>query len=291
MSPSVRRLVAAFCLTAVGCAGSPPPPSTPASPFAESGALPAETLRTLPGVAGVEVLVPVADPRHRIIHVRDYHHVPRDLFALDAKHAAGRTLSGEELDRLYATLLNNVDAVQRQQELILGALADQYGLRQVLVEGLTDEGQRNYDGIVNGFKATADRLDALRAEAKEVEGDGSMLAHLERLARGVRTDSLPYGAAGRFAGRGLLKVLPLDDAGPLNAANPVRPDGTVRPDPAAVAARNDAQVRRALAGNPVTVIVLGGDHDLSAAVRRLGNGAAEYIRVTPRSYVEAADMR
>jgi len=155
----------------------------------------------------------------------------------------------------------------------------------VMVEGLTDEGQRNYDGIVNGFKATADRLDALRVEAAGLEFDRVPTdAHLDRLIRGLRVETLPFGAAGRLAGRRLLKVLPLDDAGPLDAASPVRSDGTLRPDPVAVAAHNDARLRRAMAGNPVAVVILGGEHDLSAAVRRLGGGATEYIRVTPLAY-------
>ncbi|HYH66500.1 MAG TPA: hypothetical protein VD866_17535 [Urbifossiella sp.] len=288
MTSSARRFVAIFSMLTVGCGGPPPAPPTPASPFAEPGALPETTLRNLPGVAGVEVLVSVADQRHRIIHIRDYHHVPRDLFAIDMSHAAGRTMPGAEVDRLYAAFLNNVDSLQAQQELLLGALVEQYGLRQVMVEGLTDEGQRNYDGIVNGFKATSDRLDALRAEAAALEFDREPhVAQIDRLIRGLRVETLPYGAAGRFAGRQQLKVLPLDDAALLETANPVRPDGTVKADPKVVAARNDAQVRRALAGNPVTVIVLGGNHDLSAAVRRLGGGTTEYIRVTPLGYDES----
>src|SRR5262249_29849345 len=40
-----------------------------------------------------------------------------------------------------------------------------------------------------------------------------------------------------------------------------------------------ARVKRALASGPFSVIVLGGAHDLSASVRRLGGGATEYVRV------------
>jgi hypothetical protein len=39
---------------------------------------------------------------------------------------------------------------------------------------------------------------------------------------------------------------------------------------------------------PVAVIVLGGSHDLSAQVRRLGGGRCDYLRVTTACYREAA---
>jgi hypothetical protein len=37
--------------------------------------------------------------------------------------------------------------------------------------------------------------------------------------------------------------------------------------------------------------VLGGKHDLSASVRRLGGGTTEYIRVTTHLYKEVADEK
>jgi hypothetical protein len=57
----------------------------------------AEMLRQLPGVAEVEVLVAVTNPTHRIIHLRDLHSVPADLFAQDVRHAAKKTLSDQEV--------------------------------------------------------------------------------------------------------------------------------------------------------------------------------------------------
>jgi hypothetical protein len=56
-------------------------------------------------------------------------------------------------------------------------------------------------------------------------------------------------------------------------------------------AREDAQVKAALASGPVSVIVLGGGHDLSDSVRRVGGGTVEYLRVTTRGYVEADRAR
>src|SRR4051812_15915625 len=60
-----------------------PPGAGP--PDAQPGALapPAGDLRRLPGVAGVEVAVSPPGPTRRIVHMRDWHYVPPDLFALD----------------------------------------------------------------------------------------------------------------------------------------------------------------------------------------------------------------
>jgi hypothetical protein len=86
------------------------------------------------------------------------------------------------------------------------------------------------------------------------------------------------------------RVPPLDDAALFEAARPVSPDGTVRNDPAKVRAREDAQVRAALAAGPCAVIVLVGAHDLSDSVRRLGRGSCQYIRVACRRYVEFGEV-
>jgi hypothetical protein len=88
--------------------------------------------------------------------------------------------------------------------------------------------------------------------------------------------------------RGEVEVLPLDDAALLEGAKPVRPDGAVGLDAARVEARHDGQVKRALASGTCSVLVLGGAHDLSASVRRLGGGNAEYIRVTTRRFKQVA---
>jgi hypothetical protein len=43
----------------------------------------ADLLRQLPGVASVEVVPAEGKPARRLIHLRDFHYVPRDLFALE----------------------------------------------------------------------------------------------------------------------------------------------------------------------------------------------------------------
>jgi hypothetical protein len=53
----------------------------------------AAILRQLPGVADVEVLVAGRKPTRRIVHLRDWHLVTRDLHALDLRQPAGKPLS------------------------------------------------------------------------------------------------------------------------------------------------------------------------------------------------------
>src|SRR5437899_10111359 len=82
----------------------------------------------------------------------------------------------------------------------------------------------------------------------------------------------------------LKEVLALDEEGPLEGANPVRPDGTVKLDASKVRQCQAAMVKTlARRPEPILVIVLGGAHDLSAAVRELTPGA-EYLRVTTGMY-------
>ena len=56
-------------------------------------------LRQLPGVAHVETAVAVARPSARIIHLRDWHSVPRDLSALDLRQAHGRESAFRVIER------------------------------------------------------------------------------------------------------------------------------------------------------------------------------------------------
>ena len=71
----------------------------------DSGTAVVELLRSLPGVVRVEVGVQADQPTCRIVHLRDWHFVPKDLYALDMKTATGRELTDDEIDRLHRELL------------------------------------------------------------------------------------------------------------------------------------------------------------------------------------------
>jgi hypothetical protein len=79
-------------------------------------------------------------------------------------------------------------------------------------------------------------------------------------------------------------VLPLENADAHAASNPVSDDGSVALDQEKIEAREDAQVRLLLDGEPVAIIILGGAHDLSDNVERLSGGTAEYIRVEVKAW-------
>jgi hypothetical protein len=92
-----------------------------------------------------------------------------------------------------------------------------------------------------------------------------------------RLEMLELGAVARLLVSGELQaVVPLDDAAQLDAASPLRPGGL---DPVALAKREEAMAIRALAAGPVSVLVCGGSHDLTAAFKRQ-SVECEYLRVT-----------
>jgi hypothetical protein len=78
-------------------------------------AVPADLLRQLPGVANVEVLVfdPRTKPGRLLVHVRDWHYVPRQSFALDVGQAG--KLVDAEVEGLYREHLLQVELVQIEQ--------------------------------------------------------------------------------------------------------------------------------------------------------------------------------
>ena len=63
-------------------------------------------------------------------------------------------------------------------------------------------------------------------------------------------------------------VLPLADEDSLDAANPIAAHGQVRFDVMKVQARHDAIVKNVLKEGSFSLVILGGDHDLSESVRR-----------------------
>ena len=86
----------------------------------------ADLLRQLPGVVEVEIAVAADKPTCRIIHLRDWHYVPKDLFAIDMRQAHGRELTDDEIDRLHQELLLEVQAVQLEQTAVLRCLIRQH---------------------------------------------------------------------------------------------------------------------------------------------------------------------
>ncbi|MBY0514855.1 MAG: hypothetical protein K2P78_13190 [Gemmataceae bacterium] len=252
-----------------------------------------------------EVGVRAEQPTCRIVHLRDWHFVPKDLYALDMKTATGRELTGDEIDRLHRQLLVDVDAVQSEQMALLRCLIKHHGLKRLYCEGLTARDVPNYkEKIAVLREMDRTQISELRKQLAEVrellndigpnsEGHGAVKkieAEVCGLIDDFRLQLLELGAPGRLLIAGEIDdVLPLDDADLLDRAKPVTPEGKVRIDMEKVKARNDAQVKAVMEKGGVGLIVLGGAHDLSDSVRRLGQGRCEYVRVTTKQFQKIAE--
>ena len=261
-----------------------------------------DILRHLPGVAQVEVAVTAAKPTARIVHLRDWHFVPKDLYALDMKQAHGRDLTDDEIDRLHQELLLEVELVQLEQIALLRCLIKHHGLKRVFSEGFSPPELVAYREKIAVLKSMEnDQVPQVRKQLGEVRSliDGSnggtkekaqaIEAQLLALLEQHKHRLLEMGAAGRLLISGELEdVLPLEDAVALDRAKPVTPSGGVKLDPVKLEARHDAQVRATMKEGRVAVIVLGGSHDLTGSIKRLG-GNCEYLRVTTKRYRDIGD--
>jgi hypothetical protein len=139
--------------------------------------------------------------------------------------------------------------------------------------------ERTQIGVLHQQLAEAREL-----KAKQIEVEVSELLDQHR----VRL--LELGAPGRLLISDEIEdVLPLDDADLLDSAKPVTPEGKLRLDLEKLKARQDAQVKAVLEKGAFGLIVLGGAHDLSDAVRRLARGQCDYIRVTTRRFQEFSE--
>lgn len=254
-------------------------------------------LRGLPGVADVEVYR-VNKPTHRIIHLRDWHYISRDLFAIDHREDA---LTDEEIDQRYHEFLKQVDAVQLEQMTLLRTLIQQYGLKRLFCEGLASRDMPNYREKISVLKdMEANQIARLKRQLNEVRellverpdpDVQDMEAKILDLLYGFYWRLVEMGAAGRLLVSGEIEeVLPMEDQELLDAANPVTAEGQVQYDEENVQARRDAIVKNVLKAGPFGLMILGGDHDLTENVKRVSGGKCEYIRVTLNRYKQVEEI-
>jgi hypothetical protein len=151
---------------------SPPEPA----PITDPATPAAELLRRLPGVVKAEVLVQADRPKRRIIHVRDWHAVPRDLYGADLKAQGSRDLTEAALDVRHRELLLAAALLQHEQLALLRCLARRHGLRRGLAEGLTPEGVQGLGEAlvgVRGVEAEAEKVCRALADLRGLAGGGS----------------------------------------------------------------------------------------------------------------------
>jgi len=248
-------------------------------------------LRGLPGVADVEVHQ-AYKPSHRIIHLRDWHYISRDLFAIDHRDEA---LIDEALDQQYHKFLKQVDSVQLEQMTLLRTLIQQHGLKRLYCEGLTSKDMPNYREKIGVLKdMETNQIAQLKRQLIEVrellvgrpDPEAEVMeAKILDLLYGFYWRLVEMGAAGRLLVSGEIEeVLPVEDHELLDAANPITSDGQVRFDAEKVKARRDAIVKNVLKSGSFGLMILGGDHDLTENVMRVGEGKCEYLRVTLKRY-------
>ena len=184
---------------------------------------------------------------------------------------------------------------------LLQIIIQKHGLKRIYCEGLTQQCMLNYREKIAVLKEMeANQITRLRRDLAEVRqllaetqlpDPGAQLLEQNILGplQGYHLQMVEIGAAGRLLVSGEIEdVFPLEDEELLNAANPVTADGQVRFDALKLQARHDAIVKNVLKEGSFGLMILGGDHDLSENVRRLGEGRCEYVRVTMKRYREAA---
>ena len=232
---------------------------------------------------------PPGRPSHRVVHLLDWHFVPKDRYAADLQSLSDKPLSDAEIEEHWQELLREVAAVQAEQLALLGLLIQRHGLRRIHMEGLTSRDMPIFDIKVAVVRKVGAEIAELRDIVEDLgeEDAGRLVDQLESFEQQQQRDLLQLGAAGRLFTAGKIKeVAPLEEVASYEAADPVNEDGTVILDQDAIEARQTAQAKLLLADGEFALIVLGGAHDLSDNLDRLSGGQAEYIRVATKQWLE-----
>lgn len=224
----------------------------------------ARLLRTIPGVARVEVRVKTPIPKQRLIHIRDVHHESPERFKKSAE-LSGKRPTKKEVDAWYGIHLRLVEAVQEEEEAVLRQLVS-IGLQTVCQEGL------NRDNI----QAHRDDLWSIKPVVRYPRGwlkpsDRSLLVH--------------RGAAARLAAAELVDIMPLEERAAMESFAATYNQKLSVTESQRVY-RDDAMVHQVrAAGSRNVVVILGAGHDLTNAVQQ-ANAAMrfdmDYVTVTTR---------
>jgi endonuclease YncB( thermonuclease family) len=225
----------------------------------------AKKLTPLESVHSAVVKLAMPGAATTVIHVCDWHMLGAKEFMAYEKSGRSKPFEEGEAVKLYEKHLADVEAVQKDQVVVLRTMIQitfEKSPRVVFQEGLTP-------GDMKVYKALAEVL-----ASSEKAGDAAKF----------RESILRHGATGRLYREGALKdVLPLEDAAAWKAAYPVRDDGTVVMNDKAMEKREDAQVAAMLKHKGIVIVVLGGAHDLTDNLQR-AETPVEYVRVQPRAY-------
>ena len=225
-------------------------------------------LNTLSEVASVALPLDAPDPELTVIHLLDWHYIPRDLYEAELRTRAGE-VGEEQIESRYQRFVHEVAAVKGDQTAVLRHL-ERHGVRAVYQEGLTPEEALSFaetsrsvaaidrETLVDSVKRSERLLEDPNATNEAAELHAIAMLALEQ----YDADELTVGAAGvLFADGSLIEVRPLEESEELTAADPRRMDGTAALDEAGQQRRDEAIVRRLLAcPEPVAVVTIRVEH-------------------------------
>jgi hypothetical protein len=183
-------------------------------------------LAGLPAVVPVESSGPVRSAKATVIHLLDWHLVPRDqLFPPQERRSM--QLLGKDVDRLYRDHLDAVESVQIEHEAILRRLAEKQGKLTVFIGGLTDAEVKAFV-LKAQVLAKADAEEIAEAkrmldEVKAMKQTPAAKATADELADMIakhRAEVLAQGATMRLIHEGLVEVRAAEDREALEKAKP-----------------------------------------------------------------------
>jgi hypothetical protein len=230
----------------------------------------ADILRQLPGVAAVQVKIPVARPKHRIVHITDYRLLPADRFLEEQEEQAGRTFAQWERDRRLKIFEREIELVQLEQLIVLKCLAKRHGLKEIWAKGTAGDERHTYRARVRATRTLEKSIHDYREMLKlaNKEPDAAEARKLKQDLETVGRRWLELGAAGRLLASGAIQeVWPLDPR--MAPDHPEMLPKTILDN-----------------GRPVAVIVWDGAQNLTATVRSSGRTDIEYLRIVTGRYQE-----
>ena len=201
----------------------------------------------------------------------NWHFISKEDFAADLSDSSDDELSEAEINKRYLDFLNDVEAVQKEQKKVLKYLIQKHKVRSVYMEGLTEKNLKAFNSFIKTLR-----------EFEMPEGDGAFDLFLKEQ---YRRDCLQMGAVAQLMISNELKsVLPLEKAEALEDANPIGNDGKIRFDEKAEEKREDEMLKILLKGQGISIILLGGSHDLTDNMKRMKMDSVRYVRVSSNRY-------
>ena len=228
-------------------------------------------LRKIPSIHSVTSTPTKSKPKKIIIHLLNWHFVSKEDYVADISDLSDGKLTEDEIDKRYFEFLNDVEAFQKEQKQILRYLIKKHKVKSVYMEGLTEKNLSAFNSFIKTLR-----------DFEVPEGDGAFDLFLKEQ---YRRDLMQMGAAAQLMiSNELNSVLPLESAEAFEAANPVGKDGKIRFDEEAEEKREDAILKILSKGEGISIILLGGGHDLTDNLNRMKMDSVQYVRVSSNHY-------